>query len=430
MNLIFIPFLINFLFGGEIKSTTDIYPFDPGAHLLNSVVDTPTSISRSQKGMRFHLNLSCWKQNLRKSSAGIKSQRIVEASFKFSGQSTPLIIQFPGVAAYQGFATQSEITNPGLPVQLDPPIAPDPTICPWVPPIFKNLMTSNCVTLWDKYNFDLKRFYLTYNTPKVKQPQSLGVELGWSGRTVIISAPTVQANYSITEDGKLNIENQESSTLTGFSFNVGSYAIRRFSTEGNNVYINASFPSLEKGFCGTYVSPLMIFDSEQRPRFNNTSAFNLYKEQTRPVYWPEKNSPGYFLIHDPLNKNFVTDGMQMFGDTDEFENGFEKIKSFDLDKNNRINAKDKIFSELKLWNDKNGDGISQKTEIYPLSHLNITEIDLNYKNVKEHFGIQAYAKQKSTFIFTKNGKFQTGEIADIWFNSPNGMSLSSSMQGQ
>lgn len=172
-----------------------------------------------------------------------------------------------------------------------------------------------------------------------------------------------------------------------------------------------------KGFCGGYYSPLMFFFDSETPEFNGVSLFPLYgvKKGSR-VYWPEKNSKGYFLV-DMKGKNTVADHDQLFGKDGLHENGFKALEVHDKNGDKVINSKDEIFSSLKLWNDKDGNGLSNSREIASLKEMGIVEIDLNYKsNNVTKYGNRARAKEKSTFSFSKDGKSKNGRILDVWLS--------------
>lgn len=62
-------------------------------------------------------------------------------------------------------------------------------------------------------------------------------------------------------------------------------------------------------------------------------------------------------------------------------NGYEALKAYDLNGDNVIDEKDEIFNKLKIWKDKNSNGITDEGELSSLADNNIKSIDLNYKEI-------------------------------------------------
>ena len=72
----------------------------------------------------------------------------------------------------------------------------------------------------------------------------------------------------------------------------------------------------------------------------------------------------------------------IYGYTDKkATNGYEALKAYDLNGDNVIDEKDEIFNKLKIWKDKNSNGITDEGELSSLADNNIKSTDLNYKEI-------------------------------------------------
>lgn len=186
------------------------------------------------------------------------------------------------------------------------------------------------------------------------------------------------------------------------------------------IEVKVSFPG-QTGFCGGYWSPLMVFFDDERPQFTNSSDFPLFP--IGKTMWPEANSPGWFVAVDRDGNKLIERKDELFGDSMDHVNGFEALREFDTNKDGFIDKKDKDFHKLVLWQDKNGDGISQKSEMVKLSTM-VTKISLNYeKGIITPIGKYAEARERAKFWYKKDGKTKQGDIIDIWL-SPAELKLS------
>ncbi len=170
------------------------------------------------------------------------------------------------------------------------------------------------------------------------------------------------------------------------------------------------------GTCGGRYSPLMLFFGDEKPQFTGTSTFPV--SEYKKTYWPEAGSSGAFLVYDMDGKGQIKKKKQLFTDSDEEDNAFEALKKFDSNHDGFISAEDERFNQLYLWFDKNGDSISQKGELEPLSRR-VFKISLNYRRSINRIGDRAEEREVADFFFRKvKGKkgVGKGEIIDIWFS--------------
>lgn len=183
------------------------------------------------------------------------------------------------------------------------------------------------------------------------------------------------------------------------------------------VEVSVAFPG-QTGFCGSYWSPLMLFTTDERPTFKNISSFPL--NPLGQTHWPEAKAPGYFVAFDRDKNGLIDQKNELFGDSENVENGFIALKEFDSNKDGVVDRKDKNFKKLVLWNDLNGDGVSQKNEITPLQEM-VKTVSLAYEKGRLR-PLGDYAEEReASWAVLKNGKKAT--VVDIWF-SPAPMKLS------
>ena len=100
---------------------------------------------------------------------------------------------------------------------------------------------------------------------------------------------------------------------------------------------------------------------------------NGFKEATS---WIDNNDA--FIAIDKNNNGTIDNGSELFGNKSisnnayaytnpNSKNGFESLKEFDSNNDDIIDEKDKEFTNLLLWQDKNSNGISETDELIKLS---------------------------------------------------------------
>jgi hypothetical protein len=112
----------------------------------------------------------------------------------------------------------------------------------------------------------------------------------------------------------------------------------------------------------------------------------------RAISWTRRGAKVGFLALDRNGNGLIDSGAELFGNhtsladgtpPNEHSNGYLALGSYDLRENEgnqdgRIIAEDGIWSSLRVWIDKNHDGVSQPEELFTLDMVKIVEIGLGY----------------------------------------------------
>jgi len=95
-----------------------------------------------------------------------------------------------------------------------------------------------------------------------------------------------------------------------------------------------------------------------------------------------------FLVRDTNGNGRIDNGGELFGNHTKLHNGakaangFEALKELDDNGDGKITRADKVWSELRVWQDRNQDAWSAKGELYTLDELGIESIDTAYTDSK------------------------------------------------
>lgn len=127
----------------------------------------------------------------------------------------------------------------------------------------------------------------------------------------------------------------------------------------------------------------------------------------------------YRLLALPNQNGQVLGIDQLFGnnttgpDGRTSANGYAALAKYDDNHDGVIDARDAVFPYLRVWLDRNFDGIAQPDELVALEDVGITSIDLDYTNSYpevDQYGNQTLMK---SVVNLSNGTLDL--IFDLWF---------------
>ena len=125
--------------------------------------------------------------------------------------------------------------------------------------------------------------------------------------------------------------------------------------------------------------------------------------------WDKKAGGDGLLVWDVDGDNKITSGKELFGEFDtegnmRFQNGYQKLAHyFDRDKDGFVRGDE--VKGLKIWEDRNGDGVTQQGELVDLAKHGVTSFDVRSANKPAHDMRSSY---------TANGRTQ--DMWDVFFD--------------
>jgi hypothetical protein len=123
------------------------------------------------------------------------------------------------------------------------------------------------------------------------------------------------------------------------------------------------------------------------------------------------------LMMDRNGNGLVDNQSELFGNNAQYADGFANLKSLDSNNDNLITNLDADFGGLRVWIDRNENGVLDRRESLSLTQLGITEINLNATQYADGWGNPTRYNNENLVTagstFTMNGVTKT--IEDVWF---------------
>lgn len=228
--------------------------------------------------------------------------------------------------------------------------------------------------------------------------------------------------FTINSDGSITPFTRTVGLIYDYNSGHSDYA------ESN---IGGTSTSATQALCDTKVSPLIISMNSQARGIQLTSPldgiqFDILGQNSFPrahdkkqISWLAVEQQEYYFIVLPNQNGQVLGIDQMFGDNTRgpdgrfAANGYKALAKYDDDNDRLITEEDGVFNSLRLWNDKNRDGIADSSELFRLQEKSLTVIDLRYDNrykETDQYGNQTLMK---SVVKAEDGKLHL--LFDLWF---------------
>ncbi|WP_027708417.1 calcium-binding protein [Zooshikella ganghwensis] len=126
------------------------------------------------------------------------------------------------------------------------------------------------------------------------------------------------------------------------------------------------------------------------------------------------------LVWDKNNNGVVDSGAELFGNQttlasgQKAKHGYDALAEFDDNKDGVIDAQDAIYSSLRVWQDKNENGLTDNDELSSLADMGIKSLSTAYED-SNHTDAQGNEHRQTSDVTWNDG--HKTDSADVWFKT-------------
>jgi len=137
----------------------------------------------------------------------------------------------------------------------------------------------------------------------------------------------------------------------------------------------------------------------------------------RQISWFYSSSLAYIVL--PNSRGQVLGIDELFGDNTlgpdgKFaSNGYEALAKYDSNGDGIISSDDPVYAKLKIWQDKNHDGVATASELKSLKDAELAAIDLHYDAKFAEQDIYGNFINYKSVAKTTDGNYRL--VFDVWF---------------